>query len=162
MASLDDLLRDLEKQHRATTAPAPDNPLDQALAALQQEHQSSPTGASSPTGDRLSAMLQALEQETAANKLKDCEKNHRLYQEINQLIVEKQNQAQRPLPETDLRAIAAAEKHKQAEAKYWQTKAETWLKQLDLLSNEGLWFTEFAESYESPLAAAIEYLQALE
>ncbi|AMA09165.1 salt stress protein, Slr1339 family [Picosynechococcus sp. PCC 73109] len=164
MASLDDLLRDLENQHRAAAPQPPDNGLDQTLAALQQEYQArpQPTGEKSSQGDRLSSMLQALEQETTANKLKDCEKNHRLYQDINRLIAEQQQQAQQPLPETDLKAIAAAEKQKQAQARYWRTKAETWLKQLDPLSNEGLWFMDFAEGYDSQLAAAIEYLQALE
>ncbi|MEB3225650.1 MAG: hypothetical protein VKJ86_07580 [Synechococcus sp.] len=163
MASLDDLLRDLEQQHRAT--PAPDNPLDQALEALQQEHQARPQPPqieSQPLGDRLSEMLAALEQGTIAHKLKDCEKNQQLYQEINQLIAAKQSQAQRPLPQTDLKAIAAAEKQKQLQEKYWRTKAETWLKELDPLSNEGLWFMEFAKSYNDRLSAAIEYLQALE
>lgn len=98
MASLDDLLRDLENQHRAAAPQPPDNGLDQTLAALQQEYQArpQPTGEKSSQGDRLSSMLQALEQETTANKLKDCEKNHRLYQDINRLIAEQQKQANSP------------------------------------------------------------------
>jgi hypothetical protein len=162
MASIDDLLRDLENQHRGKVQSPPGNDLDQALQALQQEHQTKQGTPQKSPGDRLSNLLQALEQEAAANKLKDCEKNHRLYQDINQLIAAKQAQAQRPLPETDLKAIAAAEKEKQAQEKHWRTKAAAWLQQLDPLSNEGLWFMEFAESYESPLSAAMEYLQALE
>lgn len=39
--------------------------------------------------------------------------------------------------------------------------AEAWLKKLDPLSGEGLWFAEFAEGYPSPLDAAIDYLAAL-
>ncbi|BAW96746.1 hypothetical protein NIES970_16850 [[Synechococcus] sp. NIES-970] len=163
MASIDNFLRDLENQHRGKSQPSPgDDGLDQALAALQQAHQTKQAIPQTSQGDRLSEMLQALEQETTANKLKDCEKNHRIYQDINQLIAAKQRQAQQPLPETDIKAIAAAEKQKQAQNKYWRTRAETWLQQLDPFSNEGLWFMEFAETYESPLAAAIEYLQALE
>lgn len=39
--------------------------------------------------------------------------------------------------------------------------AEAWLKKLDPLSGEGLWFGEFAEGYPSRLEAAIDYLAAL-
>ncbi|MGD1874301.1 MAG: salt stress protein, Slr1339 family [Mastigocoleus sp.] len=38
-------------------------------------------------------------------------------------------------------------------------QAEEWLKNLDKLSPEGLWFEEFAQGYPSRLEAAIDYLQ---
>ncbi|WP_009633938.1 salt stress protein, Slr1339 family [Synechocystis sp. PCC 7509] len=38
-------------------------------------------------------------------------------------------------------------------------RAKSWLKQLDPLSTEGLWFEQFAEGYPTKLAAAINYLQ---
>ncbi|HEY9809262.1 MAG TPA: hypothetical protein V6D13_07965 [Halomicronema sp.] len=41
-------------------------------------------------------------------------------------------------------------------------QAEEWLKNLDPLSEEGLWFEEFAYKYPSKLEAAIEYLDALQ
>ncbi len=37
--------------------------------------------------------------------------------------------------------------------------AQDWLKQLDPLSTEGLWFERFAEGYPTKLEAAINYLQ---
>lgn len=40
--------------------------------------------------------------------------------------------------------------------------AQDWLKNLDPLSTEGLWFNQFAEQYSSKLEAAIDYLAALE
>lgn len=40
--------------------------------------------------------------------------------------------------------------------------AQDWLKNLDPLSTEGLWFNQFAEQYTSRLEAAIDYLAALE
>jgi len=40
--------------------------------------------------------------------------------------------------------------------------AQDWLKHLDPLSTEGLWFHQFAEQYSSKLEAAIDYLAALE
>lgn len=40
-------------------------------------------------------------------------------------------------------------------------EAQYWLDKLDPYTNEGLWFTEFAYHYDSPLEAAIDYLLAL-
>lgn len=39
------------------------------------------------------------------------------------------------------------------------SEAEAWLKQLDPLSSEGIWFERFAQSYPSKSEAAIAYLQ---
>lgn len=41
-------------------------------------------------------------------------------------------------------------------------QAQAWLKSLDPLSDEGLWFEEFAYKYPSKQEAAIDYLQALQ
>lgn len=41
-------------------------------------------------------------------------------------------------------------------------QANEWLKSLDINSQEGLWFEEFAYNYSSKLEAAIDYLQALD
>ncbi|MCA1904210.1 MAG: hypothetical protein LDL47_05155 [Cyanobacteria bacterium KgW148] len=38
-------------------------------------------------------------------------------------------------------------------------RAKEWLKELDPLSSEGLWFKEFAKHYPSELEAALDYLQ---
>ena len=40
-------------------------------------------------------------------------------------------------------------------------KAEQWLKNLNLRSEEGKWFEEFSYSYEDKLQAAIDYLEAM-
>ena len=40
-------------------------------------------------------------------------------------------------------------------------KAQQWLKNLDLRSEEGKWFEEFSYSYEDKLQAAIDYLEAM-
>jgi uncharacterized protein (DUF3084 family) len=42
-----------------------------------------------------------------------------------------------------------------------ERKAQEWLKTLDPKSDEGRWFEEFAYSHESPLEAAMIYLDAL-
>ena len=46
--------------------------------------------------------------------------------------------------------------------KVLEERAQAWLDELDPYSDEGLWFTEFAEYYPSALVAAIEYLRSLE
>ena len=43
-----------------------------------------------------------------------------------------------------------------------EKSAQAWLKKLDPHSDEGLWFTEFAYAYDSQLAAAIDYLKAMQ
>lgn len=48
---------------------------------------------------------------------------------------------------------------KQQKLEKLQQRAIAWLKQLDPLSSEGLWFENFAEKYSSKLEAAIAYLQ---
>lgn len=58
--------------------------------------------------------------------------------------------------------ILKAEQQKQKKRKYFTQKAQTWLENLDPYSDEGFWFEEFAESYESRLDAAVEYLAVLE
>ncbi len=58
----------------------------------------------------------------------------------------------------------AAQQHEQvAQQRQALTQAaQQWLKQVDIRSEEGLWFEEFAYNYDSRLEAAIEYLEALE
>lgn len=51
------------------------------------------------------------------------------------------------------------EQQKQQKLEKLQQSAIAWLKQLDPLSSEGLWFEKFAENYSSKLEAAIAYLQ---
>jgi hypothetical protein len=53
------------------------------------------------------------------------------------------------------------EQKEQKKKEALKQKAQQWLKELDPKSDEGLWFEEFAYSYESKLAAAIDYLSAL-
>ena len=47
----------------------------------------------------------------------------------------------------------------QQELEKLRQRAIAWLKQLDPLSSEGLWFENFAQKYDSKLEAAIAYLQ---
>ncbi len=53
------------------------------------------------------------------------------------------------------------EQIKQQQKEALASQAKEWLKNLNSLSEEGLWFEEFAYAYPSKLDAAIDYLQAL-
>lgn len=163
MSSLDEQLQALEQQYRQ---PPATDALDQHLADLAQQYQQrrrSPT--QSPAPDAIAGMLASLEQDAITNQLRETAKNHEICNAITDLIETKHQQravvAQKTSTE-NIEAIAAAEKRKQEQTKYWHDKAHRWLKELDPLSNEGMWFTEFAEKYESPFAAALDYLMALE
>ncbi|PPS44091.1 salt stress protein, Slr1339 family [Chroococcidiopsis sp. TS-821] len=46
----------------------------------------------------------------------------------------------------------------QQKAKERYQRAIAWLKTLDPLSSEGLWFEQFAAKYPSKIAAAVDYL----
>ncbi|MBW4638390.1 MAG: hypothetical protein KME05_09155 [Gloeocapsa sp. UFS-A4-WI-NPMV-4B04] len=50
---------------------------------------------------------------------------------------------------------------KQQEFEAVKIKAIVWLKKLDPLSSEGIWFENFAKKYSSKLAAAIDYIQSV-
>lgn len=163
MSSLDDRLKALENQYRPS--PPAVNQLDQQLAELQQQYQPKqpvPSVAApvSSGDDAVGAMLRELERDTLDQNLRQSQKNAEICQAIAQVIETKR--AARHEATLDIKAIAKAEQEKQQRAKYWQNKATTWLKELDPISNEGLWFYEFAEGYTSPLEAAMDYLMALE
>ncbi|MGB2925523.1 MAG: hypothetical protein WBB82_09495 [Limnothrix sp.] len=162
--AVDDNLAALQQQalspNPGVTPPKKNIAVDDNLAALQQQLQQKPTVDSGAVNDSIAAMLSVLEKDSVEKKLAATQQNQQIYQTINQLIETKKQQPK--LKPHDVQAIAAVEKQKQQREKYWQTKAETWLKNLDPISNEGLWFSEFADGYNSPLDAAIDYLMALE
>ncbi len=60
-----------------------------------------------------------------------------------------------------LKLIQQDESNKQRKEKELIAKAEKWLKTLDVNSDEGFWFEQFAYAYPTKMEAAIEYLKAL-
>lgn len=56
--------------------------------------------------------------------------------------------------------LAAHAAQNQAKAKRAQeiASAQAWLDKLDPLSDDGFWFEQFAESYESRIQAALDFL----
>ncbi|YAI81822.1 MAG: salt stress protein, Slr1339 family [cyanobacterium endosymbiont of Rhopalodia sterrenbergii] len=58
--------------------------------------------------------------------------------------------------------IRYAEQQKQRQRKILTWKAEQWLKEFDVTSDEGFWFEKFSASYPSKLEAAVDYIAALD
>ena len=87
-----------------------------------------------------------------ANFLENIEANYK----------QKQAEIKQSQKTENLEEIRQKELQKQKEEKLLIRKAETWLKNLDPYSDEGFWFEQFALSYPSKLAAAMDYLKALQ
>ncbi len=57
--------------------------------------------------------------------------------------------------------LQQVEEHQKAkDRQIYEQKAREWLKNLDPLSGEGLWFEEFAKNYPSKLEAAIALMES--
>lgn len=122
----------LPKQQPKAPPIQPTSDIDRLLAEVQVDLNTLPTASKSLKND-------SLEIDSILSQVKaDREEQDR---------VQSQNEQQR----------LQAEKLKQIEA--LKLHAKTWLKQLDPLSTEGLWFERFAEGYPTKLEAAINYLQ---
>ncbi|MCL1489896.1 MAG: hypothetical protein M1G31_03940 [Pseudanabaena sp. Salubria-1] len=75
-----------------------------------------------------------------------------------QVIPEVKQKPTSPVIDRDLQQIANQQKAK--DQKEITKTATEWLKKLDPLGGEGLWFEEFAKNYPSRLEAAIALLQS--
>jgi len=58
----------------------------------------------------------------------------------------------------DLQQVENSQKAKSRQL--YEQRAKEWLKMLDPLSGEGLWFEEFAKNYPSKLEAAIALIES--
>lgn len=73
-----------------------------------------------------------------------------------QALLEQQQREQAQAKQQRLEALKAQRRVE------LRSRAQEWLTQLKPKSTEGQWFAEFACNYETPLEAAIDYLEALE
>ena len=71
--------------------------------------------------------------------------------------IAEQKRRERELIEAQKREELRERRRKEA----LREKAQQWLKNLNLQSEEGRWFEEFSYSYEDKLQAAIDYLEAM-
>ncbi|HHP7231504.1 MAG TPA: salt stress protein, Slr1339 family [Xenococcaceae cyanobacterium] len=155
MGEMDDLLKELKAEFRAETKSQPQSsskkvspiaasqasssPLDSLIADVKKEFESGKTpSAKSP--DSLNR-ANTFANNSKSNLVKELQQEYQEQQKI-----ERQQQQQ--------------EIQRRQEA--LKRQAQQWLNNLDLNTDEGLWFEEFSYSYDSKLAAAMDYLAALE
>ena len=116
------------------------SPLDSLIADVKQEFESGKTPPSLKSHNYFNES-----QTSSPSSNSDLIKELQLeYQEQERIKQQQQQQ----------------EKQRRQEA--LKRKAQQWLKNLDPHTDEGLWFEEFSYSYDSKLAAAIDYLAAME
>jgi hypothetical protein len=148
-------------QEDLTKANAASNPLDRLLADVKAEVES--TNNASPK-----RVLPQSATPKSPNKMGQNNASHsssqidarllaELQQEQQQQELEAQRQRQQELAAEQTRQTQKTQRRKAA----LQQEARDWLQKLNPKSDEGRWFEEFAYSYESKLAAAIDYLQAM-
>ncbi len=97
--------------------------------------------------DELDKLLAQIDATPQRKKTAPANKSTQLTSGIEQILSEiKVDYAQK---ERELEQQKAKERYRRAIA---------WLKTLDPLSSEGLWFEQFATKYPSKIAAAVDYL----
>jgi hypothetical protein len=130
MDEIDKLLAEIQQEY---SQPKPKLPNLNSQTSQNKSLNSAPKKSGSNSIDRLLGELQADFQE----------------KDLAEELVRKQ--------EVDKERIKQ-EKLKIQQVEVFKKQAEDWLKSLDPLSSEGLWFERFAEQYPSKLEAAMEYL----
>lgn len=129
-------------------------PIDNLLAEVKAEFEREPTklkqgrshytlnpknSSSSKNTSNSDNMIEDLQQQDQAEDRAEQERKHQ------EIIAQKQKQQEKERRRTEA----------------LKQKAQEWFNNLDPKSDEGLWFEEFAYSYESKLEAAIDYLKAI-
>jgi hypothetical protein len=114
--------------------------------------------------DEIDKILNEIQQEYSkpnpkgANSSFKTPQNRSVGNSIDRILGELQADFQEKDLAEELAVKQEAEQERVKQAEVFQKQAEDWLKKLDPLSSEGLWFERFAEQYPSKLAAAIDYL----
>ncbi len=149
MESLESILSDLQGKYKdletskqgkdeKTTTPLPSQTIRPSIA---------------PAANSLDSLLNDLRSNSQINS-QNYGPDYRSQQVIPEVIPKHTS----PAIDRDIQQIANQQKAKDQEE---ITKTATgWLKKLDPLGGEGLWFEEFAKNYPSRLEAAIALLQS--
>ena len=158
--------------------------IDKLLAQIKAEYQESdlqeqpkkqqipdqPIDRSPPQKEcSLDSLVSQLEVEPVQIKQQQIPKAQKNEASLNSLLsdikadYEDRDRAEEQLRQEQLKAEELRKQHlKQQELEALQQQATAWLKKLEPLSTEGLWFEKFAENYSSKLEGAIIYLQDLQ
>ena len=110
--------------------------------------------------DKLLAALDAVDNpkvnpDRVPKSLPNSAKSNDIEELLNRV---KRDFEQKELVEIQTEKVKLQQQQQQKKANLEKT-ARQWLKNLDPLSGEGLWFTDFARNFSSPLEAAIAYLE---
>ena len=110
--------------------------------------------------DKLLAALDAVDnpkenRDRAPKSLSNSAKSNDIEELLNTV---KRDFEQKELVELQTEKVKLHQEQQQKKANLEKT-ARQWLNNLDPLSGEGLWFTDFARNFSSPLEAAIAYLE---
>ena len=140
MESIDDLLAQVKAEYS-------DRPQKPTQTAKQQNPQpSSPTPPSSPLPTARPASSAGIDG---------------LLAELGSEYLDRDRLEAAQQREREAQARRQQEQQRQQQRQALRQTAQTWLKNLDRNTGEGLWFLEFAQGYACELEAAIDYLEAL-
>ena len=153
MESLESILSDLQGKYK--------DPETSKQGKDEKPTPQSPSQNNSPTIAPATNSLDSLLNDLRNNSQNNSQSNSQNYgpdYKPSQVLPEVTPKQTSPVIDRDLQQIANQQKAKDQEE---ITKTATeWLKKLDPLGGEGLWFEEFAKNYPSRLEAAIALLQS--
>ncbi|MGK7931786.1 MAG: hypothetical protein AB4041_10190 [Microcystaceae cyanobacterium] len=166
--TIEALLQAAKLEHQTTddVQPSPPDETDDLLAQLKQNHQNQPQKVPVNSPKR-QLNLQAIRLSQQQKKQAITEAKDHAQNATDDLLTHLKTKHQTQESHANeynlnIKAIRLSEQEKQQQAKRLTQQAKLWLEKLDPYSDEGFWFAQFAESYESRLDAAIDYLAALE
>ena len=145
--------------------------IDNLLDRVKSQHINKQKSANSEETDDIFANVKAEFDRKKSRPQKNISlSNNKSKSQVRENLIEqlrsqyqtKQKLARQDRDRHNLAAIQQEELTRQRKRKALTLQAQQWLKNLDSQSDEGLWFEEFAYSYESKLEAAIDYLEALD
>lgn len=87
--------------------------------------------------------------------------NNNLLEDLKEEYQEKDREAQRRKQQELQEQQRRERQKKQRRRQALRQEAQKWLQNLNLNTDEGLWFEEFSYAYDSKLEAAIDYLEAI-
>ena len=161
MDSIDKLLAQIKAEYKESDLQEQPKKQQIPVQPIEQTHHQ--------TKSDLDSLLNELEAEPVQIKQQQIPKAQKNEASLNSLLSDlKGNYQDRDRAEEQLRQeqLKAEELRKQLlkqqELEALQQQAIAWLKKLEPLSTEGLWFEKFASNYSSKLEAAIVYLQDLQ
>jgi hypothetical protein len=154
MESLESILSDLQGKYKDPET-SKHGKEDKTTPQLPSQNNSQSIA---PATNSLDSLLDDLRINSQSNSQSNSQTYLPDYTSPQQVTPEVTPKQTSPVIDRDLKQIANQQKVKDQEE---ITKTATeWLKKLDPLGGEGLWFEEFAKNYPSRLEAAIALLQS--